>query len=69
MPQGYRYGYDAREDRDSLEQDVAELEAEIERLRAALEDIAVRGKIITNGDCGVLRDHARRALGLEPLDT
>ena len=42
---------------------------EIERLSLALREIGVRGTLITGGDCGVLRDHARRALGLEPLDT
>lgn len=41
---------------------------EIERLRAALQDIAERGHIITNGDPAVLRNRARVELGLEPVD-
>jgi len=53
--------YGQREMRDAAD--------EIERLRRVLLEIGERGHVITNGDCGVLRDHARVALGLEPLDT
>lgn len=47
---------------------VSDAFAEIERLRSALLEIGERGHIITGGDCGVLRDHARKALGLETIE-